>query len=1317
MNKKTATALWSLFFLWLSVPDIPAAILTGSTGSHDPSRMIYCNGKYYLYSTGGGMKYSTDKINWTSGTSPFSGVPTSVKNAVPNNQGIWAPDVIFYNNKYYLYYSVADPASTNSAIGLITSPTLDPSGAGYKWTDVGVVVHHHDKPDKKTAIDPCPFLDASNNLWLSWGSGYADGATWSDPTIFITKMDNTTGLASSTDLNEYPVALGHIEGSAIYYLRGYYYAFWNSGGCCSGASSTYTVHMARSPTVTGTYVDKNGAGNSSVTFLAATVVKNSINGNEHGPGHVGILSEGGIDRVTYHYYPDTGGSVIGEETVVWGADGWPTAGADLAPGSYRISSLNSGLAMGVYLAGTTNGTPIDQEIYTGSTFQQWNVAFTTNGSAADGYYSLTSAGSGMAADLFQSSPANGTPINQWTGSGGNNQKWFLEQTAEGYYRIVSKSSLSVIDVTNYSNASGTPLEEMNWNNGANQQWVLGTTSGSVLATPTGLTATAGTGLVSLGWASVAGATKYNIKRGTASGGPYTTSIGSPTSTSFTDTDVTNGVTYYYVVSAVNAAGISGKSSPANATPGGLQPPPDAPTGLIATAVSASQINLNWTDNSTNETSFLIERSTDNINFAQIDSVSAGITNDDSTGLSPSTVYYYRVRASNLSGSSAYSNTNSATTLAAPPGLFWRGDGTGNVWDVGVTANWISSGASAQFVNGVSTTFDDNGSNNVAVALTGTLQPSTLTIGTTKNYIFGGTGLIAGNAALTKSGSGTLTFTNTGNNTFSGGVMINNGIVALGMDSVTPTTENTTALGAGPVTINASGQLRFGGKSGGVATFLITNAITLNGGTIFSVDGRQILTNATVNIGAAGGTLLTRWSGKDLMIGSRLTGNGPVTIDYGGGASSPGAMVYLSNPLNTYSGTFSINAYSVALTSPYALSNAVLNAAGAGTNLTWSGITSIVLGGLTGAGNIPLNGNQLQVGNNNSSTEYSGVLSGTGSLTKLGSGTFTLSGANTYSGVTTISNGTLQIGNGGSTGTLGTNNIVNNSELTFNRSDSLGYGGVISGTGDLDKLSGGTLTLSNANTYAGDTLIESGTIALTGGGAIANSSEIDVFAGALFDVSGTTGGAMTLASGKIISGEGSVKGNFTVGTCATLSPGSPIGTLTFSNALTLAAGSTSSLEISKSPTANDVVKVFGSLTSGGTLEVENNSGNPLAAGDTFKLFDAASYSGTFANVILPDLPAGLGWNTSSLNLNGTISVVIATAPVIAPILLTGNNMVFTGTGGVANSDFYLLGSTNLSLPLINWTRLLTNQFDGDGNFNFTNPLAPNSAQSFYQLQIP
>jgi hypothetical protein len=105
------------------------------------------------------------------------------------------------------------------------------------------------------------------------------------------------------------------------------------------------------------------------------------------------------------------------------------------------------------------------------------------------------------------------------------------------------------------------------------------------------------------------------------------------------------------------------------------------------------------------------------------------------------------------------------------------------------------------------------------------------------------------------------------------------------------------------------------------------------------------------------------------------------------------------------------------------------------------------------------------------------------------------------------------------------------------------------------------------------------------------------------------------------------------------------------------------------------------------------------------------------VVLPPLPAGLGWNTNSLNTNGTLSVIIATVPVIQSISPTVNAFIFSGSNGVANADFYLLGSTNLAVPVPNWTRLLTNQFDNNGNFNFTNLMDASAPQYFYLLQIP
>jgi hypothetical protein len=103
---------------------------------------------------------------------------------------------------------------------------------------------------------------------------------------------------------------------------------------------------------------------------------------------------------------------------------------------------------------------------------------------------------------------------------------------------------------------------------------------------------------------------------------------------------------------------------AAAVGGGGPSPPAAPTGLSATAISSSQIDLAWTDNATNETSFSVERSSDGTNFTVIATLGAGATSYPNTGLAASTTYWYRVRAANAAGFSGYSNTANATTQAA-----------------------------------------------------------------------------------------------------------------------------------------------------------------------------------------------------------------------------------------------------------------------------------------------------------------------------------------------------------------------------------------------------------------------------------------------------------------------------------------------------------------------------------------------------------------------------------------------------------------------------------------------------------------------------
>lgn len=179
------------------------------------------------------------------------------------------------------------------------------------------------------------------------------------------------------------------------------------------------------------------------------------------------------------------------------------------------------------------------------------------------------------------------------------------------------------------------------------------------STPTGLQATAGNAQVSLSWNASTGATGYHVKRSTASGGE--TQISAPGSNSFTDTGLSNGTRYFYVVSAVNSNGESANSSEVNATPTAPAVPPAMPTGLQATAGNA-QVSLSW-DASTGATSYNVKRSTANGGPFSATLASPAVTNYIDTAVTNGTTYYYVVSAVNASGESA----NSAQASATPTG--------------------------------------------------------------------------------------------------------------------------------------------------------------------------------------------------------------------------------------------------------------------------------------------------------------------------------------------------------------------------------------------------------------------------------------------------------------------------------------------------------------------------------------------------------------------------------------------------------------------------------------------------------------------------
>ena len=182
--------------------------------------------------------------------------------------------------------------------------------------------------------------------------------------------------------------------------------------------------------------------------------------------------------------------------------------------------------------------------------------------------------------------------------------------------------------------------------------------------PTTLTAAASSGRIDLAWSDNAGNEDgFQVERSTGSSSFALHGTAGPNATTYADAAVQPSTTYSYRVLAFNGAGYSAWSNVASATTPAPPPTtPAAPSGLTATALSRSQIRLAWKDNSNNESGFRIQRSKNGVNFTTITTVEAGVMSYTNTMLQANKRYWYRVRAYNSAGNSAYSNTASARTL-------------------------------------------------------------------------------------------------------------------------------------------------------------------------------------------------------------------------------------------------------------------------------------------------------------------------------------------------------------------------------------------------------------------------------------------------------------------------------------------------------------------------------------------------------------------------------------------------------------------------------------------------------------------------------
>jgi fibronectin type 3 domain-containing protein len=272
-------------------------------------------------------------------------------------------------------------------------------------------------------------------------------------------------------------------------------------------------------------------------------------------------------------------------------------------------------------------------------------------------------GSAPAAPTGLSAAAANAQVNlTWSAASGASGYYVKRSTRSGgpYTQIATPGTANYTDsgLTNGTKYFYVVSAYNSYGQSANSSEINATpTSPPPPAAPTGLTATAGNSQVALTWSASTGAASYNVKRSTTSGGPYTT-VNSPTVTNYTNTGLTNGTNYYYVVSAVGASGESANSPQVNATPAAPATPPVAPTGLQAAAGNA-QVSLTWTA-SAGATSYHVKRSTTS-GSGYIQIAAPTTANYADASVVNGTAYFYVVSALNSVGESP----NSAQVTATP----------------------------------------------------------------------------------------------------------------------------------------------------------------------------------------------------------------------------------------------------------------------------------------------------------------------------------------------------------------------------------------------------------------------------------------------------------------------------------------------------------------------------------------------------------------------------------------------------------------------------------------------------------------------------
>ncbi|WP_456015062.1 autotransporter-associated beta strand repeat-containing protein [Methylorubrum populi] len=449
------------------------------------------------------------------------------------------------------------------------------------------------------------------------------------------------------------------------------------------------------------------------------------------------------------------------------------------------------------------------------------------------------------------------------------------------------------------------------------------------------------------------------------------------------------------------------------------------------------------------------------------------------------------------------------------------------------------------------------------------------------------GAITGTGKLVQAGTGTTVLT--GTNSYSGGTTIAAGTLQLGQGGTAGSITGNVA-NSGTLAFNRSDAIRFDG------------AITGTGRVVQAGTGTTVLTGTNSYSGGttiAAGTLQLGQGGTAGSISGNVANNGTLAfnrsdaIRFDGAISGTGRVVQAGTGTTVLTGTNSYGGGTAVTAGTLRVgSDAALGAAAGGVSLDGGTLAASASFGSGRSLSLGSGGGTVEVSAGSDTLTLSGAVSGAGGLTKAGDGTLLLLGTGSYAGRTTVKAGTLQIGNGGTAGSIG-GELVNEARLVFNRSDTYTFQGNIKGAGEVAFTGGGRVLFTATDAYTGTVSVNDTVVRLDPGSATTSPFTVDA--------GGVIGGTATI-------------GGLTVNGGGTASPGYSPGTLTVTGPVAFNAGALYAVDVTPDG-QHDLITATGpvTLSSQAAVQVHATPGRYAPTARYTILSTTATLTGRFGTV--------------------------------------------------------------------------------------------------------